>query len=270
MQTLLRGIMPDLYFVNTPQSHMNRHWVLLQRLEREKLVLDFHRHAGARLTDLTLCAFDDAEPGLLAKVSGTMSALGVSIRSVFAYALESEKLAQLLFQSSSRTIDELRTILGERTIVLITLILSEPLFGRERALSARLQNRAHHELNRVLDGETTVARLMAQKRRRPYPPLMVHEVRAEAAPEIALDTIRLSLRTQDSSGVLLRTASALAAMQLNIRIAQINTLPDGTTDDIFYLRHHSGRTLSNDESEQIATQLRATLQNFTSPSEPKN
>ena len=73
---IMRSIMPDLYFINTPSTQMERHLALLRGLKGEQtcaISLDFHNTSGT-LTQLTVCAYDDAQPGLLAKVCGVLAA----------------------------------------------------------------------------------------------------------------------------------------------------------------------------------------------------
>lgn len=267
---ILRRVMPDFYFINTPAAHMTRHWSLLQRIQRTNRVLDFHRHAGARLTELTICAYDDIEPGLLSKVCGTLTALDIDIRSALIYTVNGEKLAQTIGEENAsstksgapeddKTRDETPNAekAAPRAVVLDNLVLSEPILGREHALSERTQDVVRHEMNRVLDGKISVAQLMAQKRRRAFVPLQVQEIAAERREGELLT--RLTLRMADSRGVLLRTTAALASMHLNICVAQINTLPDGTTSDIFFLSTQEGTALPHEQIEYLPSRLRTLL-----------
>jgi UTP:GlnB (protein PII) uridylyltransferase len=245
----LRQVAPDLYFINTPVAHMSRHWELLKRLPQENLLLDFYRYSGARLTELTICSYDDTEPGLLSKVCGTLAALNVDIKSALIYTLHgSGELA--------------KTTGNHRAVALDTLILSEPYAGYERALTERKQRAICEALRRVLSGEVTVAQLLASKKHRPHPPLTIYDIQVEQEPEETLT--RLTLRAADSAGVLYRTTAALVELELNIWVAQINT-QETVTDDIFFVNHQNGQPLSSQECATIAPRLRAILQNSAVP-----
>ena len=122
----LRRVLPELYFVNTPYERVNRHLEILRRLggsldntEAEPpRVLDFHLAPERTLVECTFCAFDEGEPGLLAKMCGLMLWLNLRVHTAFIYTLD----------NGSGVLEE-----GARPIALDTFLLSERHFGHDRA-----------------------------------------------------------------------------------------------------------------------------------------
>ena len=261
----LRRVMPDLYFVNTPAAHMVRHWKLLRDLPRENIALDFHRHDGARLTDLTICAIDGTEPGLLSKVCGTLSAFNIDVKSALIYTARGEDLARELSQLNieySIEDSDASSFDASHSIVLDTLVLSEAYRGQERALSEGTQKQVQAEIKRVLRGAETVYRLLSRRRNRPPSAILLHHL--AVVPQSEGGGAIITLRAQDSVGILYRTTTAISGLKLNIRIAQINT-HDGVTDDIFFVANSDGKPLDQAECDQLAARLRTLLQRLDVP-----
>ena len=277
--THLRRVMPDLYFVNTPAAHMVRHWGLLRNLPQENIQLDFYRHEGARLTNLTICSLDGATIGLLSKVCGTLSAFNIDVKSALIYSARGEDLQAELSRANidNSNIDNSnieysnKGFDASRGVVLDTLVLSEAYRGRERAISTSTQREVESQIKRVLRDETTVAQLFHDRRARPLAPIVLHQLAAKRINGVSIkdssgvsdsgdsDLILIKLKAQDSSGVLYRTTAALTTLGLNIRIAQINT-HDGITDDTFYVSSDQTPAISEEECSDLAARLRLLLQ----------
>lgn len=246
----LRRVMPEMYWVNTPQSRMERHLEVLARIGRGECqtdgpgcVFDFTAQPGTPLTELTFCSYDDAEPGLLAKLCGTMAGLNLRIHTAFIYTLHDE--------------DGFFGAQAQRPIALDTFLLSQSYFGHDRVLTAKTKKSLSDELARVLRGENTVAYLLARRHRRPLTPLNIYD--------IALDNrglnglTRLSLHAEDSRGVLYRTTAALAQMGFHIRAAHISTRDDDA-DDIFLITNREGQALPLAMHATVIAELRSLLQ----------
>jgi [protein-PII] uridylyltransferase len=82
--------MPAGYVLNTPLEEIAFHLQLLDRLESEKVVLDIYNRPGDDYTELTLCAFDDPEPGMLSKITGVLYGSGVDIHRAQAFTMHKE------------------------------------------------------------------------------------------------------------------------------------------------------------------------------------
>ncbi|MBV9864805.1 MAG: hypothetical protein JO316_05615 [Abitibacteriaceae bacterium] len=249
-ENALRRIMPDLYFVNAPVSQRRLHLQLLTRVPQENLILDFLPRPGTPLTELTICAYDDAEPGLLSKLCGTLAALSVHIQTAFIYTLQEQSL-----------IDQAHSDNSAREVVLDTLLLSESYFGRMRALTDKTVQRVRDELTRILGGQITVTQLLTRTHWRPYPPLHIYDISSQ--PGTANQAV-ITLRAEDHPGVLYRTTAGLAALGLDIQVAQINTA-ESAIDDIFYVTKTSDTPFTEAEAQSIAPQLRSILQASSAP-----
>lgn len=257
IETALRHVMPDLYFINASAAQRRLHLQLLSRLAGEQLILDFQERPGTPLTELTICAYDDAEPGLLSKVCGTLAALLLNIQTAFIYTVQAPA-------TEAQPANDVAAASDNRWIVLDTLLLSEPYRGRTRALSNSTIQRVRDELTRILQGQMTVAQLLTRMHRRPYPPLHVYDI--STTPSTPPAPAVITLRAEDHPGVLYRTTVGLAALELNIKVAQINTA-GGIVDDIFFVTKVQDQPLSATETDEIAPQLRAILQASNAPTE---
>lgn len=238
--TQLRRVLPDLYFINTPLSQRATHLELLRRVESEKLILDLDSPQHSSLSCCTICAFD-AGPGLLAKVCATLIAERVDIQTAFVFS------ARSLVETS-------REVRSKRRVVLDTFWLSETLRGQARACSPKTLARVRDSLRRILSGESAPP---AQTRRLPV--LAIDEL--SAVNSAARDTTLITLRAQNSRGVLHRATAALAAMDLDVCVAQINTEGDNTNDVFFVSKN--GKALSESELLRVVPHLRALMQGTT-------
>jgi hypothetical protein len=133
VHAFFRRFLPDFYFVNAPISRMKRHLELLRALPERPVIIDFFRPVGAHFTELTLCARDDAEPGLLSRVAGALAALKINVHTAWIHTLADPHNPS-----------------SERRVVLDTLILSEPYFGRNRPLSSKTQAKVTTTLTQIL------------------------------------------------------------------------------------------------------------------------
>lgn len=242
-ESWLRGVLPAAYFINASRHDMPRHRALLEKLRAGDVLMEFHNHRLGRLTELTLCAFDDDEPGLLAKVSSALSSLGIELRTAYVYTVEAEKLPP--------------HALLQKRVAFDILFLCRRMGNHDRALSAEQTEQTRETLMRVLAGRESVGETLRKTLRRSAPPLQIEDL--TVTPNATPDGLtRIALRARDSAGLLVHAATALASLGLDIRIAQLNT-GEGNVDDVFYVACTSGQTLS-DSSQQLTADLRAALE----------
>ena len=233
----LRGLLPDFYFVNTSAAQMEHHHALLARLPQEGRLIEFLRQPRALLTELSLCAYDDARPGLLAKLCGTLMALGVNVQTASVFTIRDP--AQ-----------------PEAGIVLDTLLLSEPYRGHERRLRGDKEDEIREALAQVLDRHLPVTYLLSRMPLRPRWPMRVHEVEAEVAP--LPEQIALTMRVSRHSMAVFRMAAAIAALDLNTQTAQIHLAGDGV-HGLFFVTGPAQCT------QALASELRTALQTNAMP-----
>jgi type IV secretory pathway protease TraF len=265
----LRRVLPDIYFVNTPDERAERHEAMIARLQSNQSnigrgagasangeaencgastpLLEFYSAPGLPLSECVLCAHDEDGPGLLSKLCGTMAALGLSIHTAFIYTL----------RDGSATASEL-----ERPIVLDTFLVSESYFGHDRALTLKTQKKLRAEMCRVLSGQASVPQLLFRARRA-LAPVEIHDLVVENRPHE--EHTRVALRASDTFGVLYRAASSLSALGLDIRTAQVSTR-EAHADDLFFVSDKDGRKLPDIALPTVAASLRALLQDEAPPS----
>ncbi len=234
-----RAFLPDFYFVNTPISRMRRHLQLIGDLRAAPLLLDFHQAVGANFTELTLCAGDDAQPGLLSKVAGTLSALKINIDTAWIHTLRDP-----------------HDVESGRRVVLDTLILSESGGGAGRPLSAKTQARVREILTPILSGQSSALPSLAKILRRASP-LVIEEI--STAPD-ADGTLQITLRAADAEAVLFRITRVLASLGLDIAHAQINTF-ERSIDDVFFVSKSGGAAIEADQIPGLLELLRHALEN---------
>ena len=241
VQAFFRAFLPDFYFVNTPISRMRRHLQLVGRLSETPLILDFHRPIGAHFTELTICAHDDAQPGLLAKVAGTLAHLKIGVHTAWIHTLRDPNAVD-----------------SGRRVVLDTLILSESLWNRSRPLALRTQTKVTQNLDSALNGHVNISHLLLKTLNRAAP-LKIEELSASQNGD---GLCQLTLRAGDEIAVLYRVTRALAALKIDIAHAQINT-HEKSVDDVFFVCRSAGVPLGDGEIPSLVFALREMLQNDT-------
>ena len=226
-----RSFLPDFYFVNTPLSRMRRHLYLLRALPANPLQIELHSPPAAQFTELMLCGYDRAQPGLLAQSAGALSALGVNVHTAWIHTLRDPHLP------------------GETNakVVLDTLILSENSFHRTRPLTARSCEAVKASLRAAIESEKAPDTPA-------MPPLQLRELSVTPAQIYTL--VRVS--APNESGVLHQVSQAIARLNLDIAHAQINTFENAVADT-FFVTDAAGLSLSERECSRVAEQLSALL-----------
>jgi UTP:GlnB (protein PII) uridylyltransferase len=238
VHAFFRRFLPDFYFVNAPISRMKRHLELLRDLPNRPVIVDFFRPVGAHFTELTLCSHDDELPGLLSRVAGTLAALKINVHTAWIHTLADPHVPS-----------------GGRRVVLNTLILSEPYFGRNRPLSVKTQTWVATTLTEILRGDS-MTQIVLRALRRPHGPIEVYDLSSSTTAE---DYTLIKLRAADDKGVLYRVTRALASLGLDVAHAQINTF-EKSIDDVFFVRNADGTALPEEEASHVLAQLRHRLE----------
>ena len=83
--------MPAGYVLNTPLEEIASHLQLLDRLDAESVVLDVYNCPGHDHSELTICAYDDPRPGMLAKITGVLYGCDADIHKAQAFTMEKER-----------------------------------------------------------------------------------------------------------------------------------------------------------------------------------
>lgn len=238
-----RAFLPDFYFVNTPITRMRRHLHLMFELAQTPFIIDFHRPIGAQFTELTLCAGDGRQPGLLSEVAGTLSWLRINVQTAWIHTL-----------LDPHAVD------SGRRIVLDTFILAERHSGQLRPLSTLAQKRVREALTPVLEDQSSAVQRLAKTLRRAHP-MVIEELLVAPGAE---GSLQITLRAADSEAVLFRITRVLASMGLDIAHAQIDTQEHSFTDTFFVFKSGNVR-IDRAEVPSLQTQLHAALsaENFS-------
>ena len=227
-----RRFLPDFYFVNTPLSRMRRHLELLRALPQQPLQIEFHRPDGAQFTELMLCGYDAAQPGLLAGIAGTLAALKINVHTAWIHTLR----------------DPNQDDDPSREVVLDTLILSENYLRRTRPLTRKTQEKVAQSLREGIEAPLQFHALQNAGA------LALRKLDARAEGEYAV----IVIEAPDETGVLHRVAQTVAELGLNIAHAQINTFDHAATD-VFFVTGAERAALDEFRVAEIERQLRAAL-----------
>jgi UTP:GlnB (protein PII) uridylyltransferase len=195
----LRGQLPDFYFVNASAAQIEHHNALISRLPQEKRIIEFLRPPGTFLSDLSLCAYDDARPGLLAKICGALATLKVKVHTASVFTLRDGK-----------------------PIILDTLQISDSYLGHDRRLAGAKEKEIRATLEKLLGGSFAPGQMFKMPLLRR--PLKVLDVTLEKAPQGEQKVI--TIRTTKNPLAVFRMAAAMASLEFDIQAAQIHQNAD--------------------------------------------
>ncbi len=236
ISAFFRRFLPDFYFVNTPLSRMRRQLQLLRALPAQPLQIEFHCPPGAQFTEMMLCGYAPAQPGLLAQVAGALSALGINVHTAWIHTLRDPHC-------------------GEETpgeVVLNTLILSQSHFRRTRPLAQRSCQAVETALRAILAAASPADVAPADVAL--VAPMQLHELSVAAAGRYTL----IKVSAPNHNGALHCVAGAIAQLGLDVAHAQINTF-ENTVADTFFVTDADGEPLKIESEAELARQLRALL-----------
>ncbi|MER3402538.1 MAG: hypothetical protein C4337_04400 [Armatimonadota bacterium] len=185
--------MPSGYLLNTTPDQISLHIHYVQRVRQgEGPVIEFHNAPESPYTELTLCTFDDPQPGLLSKIAGVL----------YAHEVEVSSARVLTREDAPR-------------VALDTLWLTL----RHRPLTLNQCAIVERDLRKVLQGEQSVADLLRDHQKDPNAPLVVHQVQFH---ENASDCYTvIDFQTPLDAGALYRASYALSRLGWNIHSARL-------------------------------------------------
>jgi len=216
-QALLE-LMPDRYFLSTPEDDMPLHFSLLEQLG-DKLFLTTVRHYPEYgHSEMVVCAKD--QPGLFASITGVFASIGLNILSARIHTLHDGRIIDV-FRISHQ---------GHPEVVM------EP----------DKWSRVQLTLERVLRGDADVFDLVRRSetglispRRRVSVPTQI-----QADNGASEDFTVVEVYTQDRTGVLFRIAYCLHKLDFSIHLAKISTNVDQVAD-VFYVTENDGTKVEN-------------------------
>lgn len=203
--------MPASYLLNTSPDDMFLHIALIARVrDTFKPLVDSRTPFGSNYTELTVVAYDDPKPGLLAKIAAVLYAHDVNLHS-----------AQVFTRTSTDR------------IAIDTLWVDY----RDRPLTPAKRRECEDTLRQVLSGETTAAALLTRRGKRADTVQPVRSLALDDAtsPHYSI----LDVQTPDQRGVFYRVTSAVSQVGWNIHSARLSTWR-GSTRNAFYLTDIKG------------------------------
>ncbi len=216
--------MPATYLLNTAQEQIGLHIRMVQEAIRGVPQLAFQTPPDASVTELTVCAIDDPEPGLLAKIAGVLYAGQVAVH------------AANVFTRS-----------GEIKVAIDTLWVDY----RGRPIPPAKRAEIEEHMKAVLTGEMSVTDLLTRRRRvEQTPPELVHLVIHH---DLSEQFTVIEVRTTEHIGMLYWVCRALSQLGWNIHSAKLTTWA-GKAVGTFYITDAEGRKIHAD-----AQKLRETL-----------
>ncbi len=218
--------MPSGYLLNTPPEQISVHIHYIQRVRAgEGAVVEFHNAPDAPYTELTLCTFDDPQPGLLSKIAGVLYAYEVEV--AWARVLTREDAPRVALDTLGLT------------------VRSRPLSPNQCAVLERA-------LRQVLTGARAVSDLLREHGKDPDAPLRVSQLQLHDDASDAYTVV--DWHTAPDLGALYRAAYALSQLGWNIHSARFG-LWAGRAVLSFYCTDAQGRKIPPSEYERLENVL---------------
>lgn len=214
--------MPASYLLNTSLEDMYLHIAMIARArDTYRPAVDSRTEFGSEYTELTIVAYDDPQPGLLAKIAGVLYAHDVNVHS-----------AQVFTRTSSDR------------IAIDTLWVD----FRDKPLSPLKRADLEEAFRQVLTGEMTVRKLLEKHGKTTA---TVQPVRSLRVDDRASDNYSIvDVQAPDTRGVAYRLTAALSSVGWNIHSARLSTW-GGYARSTFYVTDQQGNKLPADASERL-------------------
>jgi [protein-PII] uridylyltransferase len=216
--------MPPTYLLNTSLNEIALHIGMVRRARDGEPVIDFYDERDTTYTEVTVCAKDDPEPGLLAKIAGVFYAADCEVHSaqVFTRVAEGEG--------------------GPEERIAIDKFFVD---FRGRQLTPGKRKEISTNLTAVLTGQTQVADLLT-KRRKPADiggPIQHLKIRNDLSDTYTV----IEVTATDERAMLYRASGALSALRWGIHSARVSHFK-GHSMASFYVT--GARSLSESESRR--------------------
>jgi len=223
--------MPAAYVVSTPLEAMAGHIAMVRDLARDKRpIIDLYNPRDAEYTELTICAYDEPEPGLFAKICGVLLANNIDIHAA-----------------------AIHTSSGNEPIALDTLLIDK----RGARLRDEAAKRTEADLRAMLAAEADVVELLYGRDRAPEN--AVELVSLVVRNGLADNRTVVEVKARDAQGLLYRLCRAIASCGLHLHAAQVTTW-GGHAVDAFYVTDQGGAEVPEGELGALSSRLRERLE----------
>jgi [protein-PII] uridylyltransferase len=207
--------MPVSYLLNTAPDQIAAHVRMVETLRTAGPQVEFPGDLGPEISVMTVCTYDDPQPGLLSRIAGVL------------YAHETGVHAAQVF-----------TRAGDPAVALNTLWLD----FHGRALPPLKKMELETDLTAVLRGRPVHEVLAAHRKHLP-PGLPPERVRFDN--DLAEHHTVVEIDAPDQPGLLYRLTRAMARMEWDIHSARISTTGDRARD-AFYVTDRAGSKITGD------------------------
>ena len=215
--------LPAQYLLNTPLEDMYLHIAMIGRLrDTFQPAIDFKSEYGADYTEITLCAYDDPRPGLLAKITGVLYAHDVNLHT-----------AQVFTREASVRI-AIDTLWADY---------------RGKPLSTHKRAEVQDSLRHVLLGEIGIGELL-QKYKKPLKEQTIYAARIDENASERFSLLEVS--APDETGVVYRLARAISALDWNIHAARLSVWGSRARDAFYITDINGGKVPAADVSRLLA------------------
>lgn len=187
-------VMPADYVLNTSLEEIALHIAFARQARAGSPSISFHDDKLATFTEVTVCAMDDPEPGLLSKIAGVLLAADVNVHA-----------AQVFTRVS-----------GDERIALDTLCVD----FRGRRLSSGKRTEIETSLTAVLTGADTVEEVLNRRRRSPDAALRVQRIRVRNDISERYSVVELAFTAPQ--GILYYASKALSVLGWDIHSARLS------------------------------------------------
>jgi [protein-PII] uridylyltransferase len=217
--------MPVAYLLNTSPENMAMHIESVRQVRSGVPMVELRDDRMSEFTTLTICAFDDPTPGLLAKIAGVLYALDVDIHAAEVFTRECSDVIAL----DTLYIDFEQCQLPE---------------FKKRQVAA--------DLTSVLTGRTSVRDLLRGKSKATSRSLDVHDLTIHSHLSDRHTVLQISV--EDCEGLLYFLTRTISSLGWNTHNARVTTF-SGRATDAFYVTDTEGNKLSPDAIEQLEAAL---------------
>jgi [protein-PII] uridylyltransferase len=222
--------MPASYVLNTPLEEIAFHLQLIDRLEAEEVALDFYNRPGDDYSELTICTFDDPQPGMLAKITGVLYGCNVNIRKAQAFTIEMK-----------------------RPVVLDSLWVRCNGMQISESKARRIQS----TLKDVLTGARSIEDFLDQAGKTPPAGIVLDAI--DLRNDLSEEHTVVHLVAQDLQGLLYLMTRSLSRCRLDIHAAKIATW-NARAENNFYVTASTGGQIPDAELPTWTAQLTRVLQ----------
>jgi [protein-PII] uridylyltransferase len=207
--------MPVSYLLNTAPDQIAAHVRMVELLRADGPVVEFPGDLGPEISVVTVCTYDDPQPGLLSRIAGVLYAHEIGVHAAQVFTRE-----------------------GDPAVALDTLWLD----FHGRALPPLKKMELETDLTAVLRGRP-VDEVLANHRKHLPPGLPPERVRFDN--DLAEHHTVVEIDAPDQPGLLYRLTRTMARLGWDIHSGRISTTGDRARD-AFYVTDRAGAKITGD------------------------